>query len=56
MLHDLDTTERSTRDNTTLNRPTQYPKPVLAGEKDFYDPASPADFHEYLIVLAYTQH
>ena len=43
-------------DDRTECRNVQQNRLVFAGEKEFYDPNSPADFREYLIVKAYTTH
>ncbi|WP_157410735.1 hypothetical protein [Actinoplanes rectilineatus] len=53
MFHDLDFTDRRTRRDAGPNHSHRRARPVLTGEKDFYDPASPADLREYRVVMGY---
>ena len=53
MFHDLDFTDRRTRRDAGLNRSPRRARPVRTGEKDIYDPTSPADLREYRTVMAY---
>ncbi|WIN00005.1 hypothetical protein ACTOB_003678 [Actinoplanes oblitus] len=55
MFHDLDFTDRRTRQHSGLNHRRRGPRPALAGEKDFYNPRSPEDFREYRTVLNYSR-
>jgi hypothetical protein len=55
MFHDLDFTDRRTRQNTGLDHRRRGAQVLLAGEKDFYDPRSPEDFREYRVVMSYSR-